>query len=132
MSTRVFRATVLAAVLLAAGPPALLSADTGEISGKVLEPNGEPSPFAELTFLEPATGAHRETVAGFDGKYLAAGLSAGTWRVVANSKQSRSAIRATTEIHAGEKVDLPLNLFAVWESVDAKDLPGMPLYGGNY
>src|SRR5437868_5973739 len=89
-----------------------LFAGPGAIAGKVLEPNGDLSPYASLTFTQTATAAHREITAGPDGTYDAPNLAAGSWSVLASSAQARSSIRVTTSVRAGETVNLSLTLVA--------------------
>ncbi len=130
-------ATLSAALLTAALSVALpVAGASSEITGSVLEPNGDPSPYASLTFTQPATAGHREitreTTAGPDGKYRAADLSPGPWSVVAVSARTRSSVRVTVDVYDGQNQLLPLKLFSIWTFVEASGLPDIPLYGGTY
>jgi len=131
-----------AAAIFLASPLILAAADTGAISGTVLEPNGEPASLATLTFIQRTTGVHSDATAGLDGKYQAAKLPAGSWSVVARSAKTGALVRATAELREGESIDLPLALFNVGTSVEApffeapffedNDLASLPQFGGNY
>ena len=132
MRSAAFRAILKVAALSAVFSLTLWAA-LGAISGRVLEPNGDLSPYATLTFTQTATGAHREITAGPDGRYEAPNLAAGSWSVSASSARSSSSIRVATNVRAGETVDLPLTLSAVPAFVaEARDIPDVPLYTGNY
>ncbi len=109
-----------------------LFAAPGAISGKVLEANGDPAPYANLTLTQTATAAHREITAGPDGRYEAPNLAAGSWSVLASSARSRSSISVIADVRAGETLDLSLTLVAVPALVEGKYLPDVPIYNGNY
>ena len=108
-------------------PLILAAADAGEISGTVLEPNGDIASLASLRFIQRTTGAHFDLTAGLDGKYRAPNLTAGPWSVVARSSKTDASVRAGAELHSGENMDLPLALFNVSIIVDS-----LPQLGGNY
>ncbi|MGA2715723.1 MAG: hypothetical protein ABSG41_21695 [Bryobacteraceae bacterium] len=114
------------AALVLTFPLILAGTDPGEISGTVLEPNGDLASLASLTFIQRTTGVHLALTAGPDGKYHARNLAPGSWSIVARSTRTKAFVRASAELHDGENIALPLTLFDIGTSVEAME------FGGNY
>lgn len=123
------RAPWVTLVIFLAGPPACMTA--GEVSGKIVEPNGEPASFAEVFLIEPVKGEHHRITAEQDGTYRISNIPGGDWIVVANSATSGATARARTRLPDGATVGFPLTLLAVGPLIEIDDLPSHPLYNGN-
>ncbi len=80
-----FGCLVIGVLLVGVAAPAL--AQTGLISGRILDENGDPIPGAHVRAENPAASpAVRETDVGDDGRYSMIGFISGQWRVTATAE----------------------------------------------
>ena len=80
-----FGCLVIGVLLVGVAAPAL--AQTGRISGRILDENGDPIPGAHIRAENPAASpAVRETDVAEDGRYSMIGFISGQWRVTATAE----------------------------------------------
>src|SRR5947209_199738 len=98
---------------------ALAQTDTGQITGKVVDPNGAAIPNATITVKSVATGSERTVQANGDGEYTITNLKPGLYDVTATG----GSFQATTqrvEVTTGSKIssDIQLGVAAVGATVN--------------
>lgn len=108
---------VFAIVFLASGPA--WAQEVAEISGRVLDPDGQGLPGVTVTVTDEETGYTRTTVTGPNGSYLFSRLQPGTYNVTASIEGFQTATREGLELLAGSEstLDWTLQLGAVEEVV---------------
>ena len=74
---------------------------TGTIEGVVLDPSDAPVQGSEVKLVEGATGLSRAVETGLDGRFLAAGLPPGTYRIEAVARGFRPAVLDGVKLSAG-------------------------------
>jgi hypothetical protein len=112
--------------------PFLLPAASGGITGKIVEPDGKPSPSALVTVIERSSGAARVLTAGEDGAYSAPDLMPGLYDVSARSARTGASASSTVELSSGGSVELSLRLSGEWNIFDVHDPASAPFSAGNY
>ena len=103
----------------------------GEISGKIVEAGGGQSALATVTIQGQTGGLRRDLIADRDGKYRASDLLADSYLVTARSVRTGASATIATVVRDGQRVDLPIQLSAVWSMLQLTGLRDLPLYGGN-
>src|SRR5580692_10241946 len=88
--------------------PFLLPAASGGITGKIVEPDGKPSPSAVVTVIERSSGAQRVFTADADGGYGAPDLAPGLYDISARSARTGASASGTVKLSSGGSVDLSL------------------------
>jgi len=97
-----------------------------QIVGAVTDGTGVPAPLAGLTIFHRESGASRVLTAGADGKYEVSDLPAGTYLVTARSVRNHSFASISVVLQAGQHIDLPIQLSAIWletKSVSSSNIP---------
>lgn len=84
--------------------------NSGAIAGTVTDANGAVVPAASLTAKNGATGIVRTTVTNGDGRFLFAGLAAGTYEVRAESGGFRTAVYSAVPVRNGTTTNLTIIL----------------------
>jgi hypothetical protein len=110
VSTRRFARLVMmcAALVLALAPARALAQETATVSGRVLNPGGEPVEGAAVTATPAAGGRARRASSGQDGAYRITGLAPGAWTFRATRLGFAPAVEEVA-VRAGEqRVDLGL------------------------
>lgn len=100
-------ATLLLLVLVTSS--AFGQADTGQIIGKVIDPNGAAVPGATVTVKSIATGAERTATADADGSYTVTNLQPGLYDVTTQGA-SFAASTQRVEVSTGARVSLETKL----------------------
>jgi hypothetical protein len=106
---------------LASAVPATAQAQRGTVRGVLLDPAGQPAPRIELRVVNEATGEVRRVISDDEGRYVAAELEPGTYRIeVAGGKYREFAARVHVAVRQDQRLDLPLALETVSTSVDVR------------
>jgi hypothetical protein len=108
---------LLLAVAFAA--PALAQSFLGTIRGTVLDPQGAPVPGATVLVVDEATGVPRATETDTQGRYEAANLRPGTYRIEVVTTSFKKVERPGVVLRAAgtARADLTLELGGVTETV---------------
>ncbi len=101
---------VVCLLVLSAGMSRLHSqTDTGTIQGSLVDQSGQPVQGASVAVVTEA-GVARRVTAGTDGKFVAAGLPAGTYTVEVSAPGFSTVIRHGVTVNAGTTENLPIAL----------------------
>src|ERR671913_280962 len=76
-----FKVLLLAALLLLSGATAFAQTETGQITGRVTDPNGAVVPGASVTVKSVETAAERAATADAEGSYTVTNLQPGLYDV---------------------------------------------------
>ena len=116
MRTFIFAAT---AILFASGL-AFSQAQTGSLSGSVLDANDAAVPGAAVDVRETRTGATAHTVSSDGGLYVFPSLAPGLWTVTAEKAGFKKLVRTEIEIFIAQRqaLDLKLEVGDVKQSVE--------------
>lgn len=117
----IVRASALAAVLVAlVGLPAAGQETTGTITGNVLDASGGALPGATVTLTHVATGRAWEVVSTETGRYTAALLPPGEYRITATLAGFRTAALTGIRVSVNDRleIDLTLAVGGVTETVE--------------
>ncbi|MDA2913520.1 TonB-dependent receptor, partial [Acidobacteriia bacterium AH_259_A11_L15] len=109
---------VLAALLVAL-PAASQVLEKGSITGTVYDPSGAVVPGATVRIINVATGAEREVSTSSDGRYAAAVLPVGEYRIEVTKSGFATAIVREVRLAVGQELiqDVTLQLGAAAEQV---------------
>lgn len=88
---------------------AMGQAETGQINGKVIDPNGAAVPAATVTIKSVATGAERNATASSDGTYVVTNLQPGLYDVTTQGG-SFAASTQRVDVTTGARVSLESQL----------------------
>ena len=109
----------ICALFLCAGSLALAQAGRGSISGQVTDAGGALIPGAQVTLLNPATGASQHTVTTSAGLYTFISLNPGVYKVTASQTGFKSVAqdKITVNVDQVSEVNISLQVGAVTETV---------------
>src|SRR5690348_9239038 len=104
----------IAAAILCAGGSWLPAAaqetvNLASISGRVVDPRGDPLPGADVVARQPATNITFERITGSDGRFRFAPLKVGTYEIHVRLDGFRPYSRSLT-VTVGSAFDLPVQL----------------------
>ncbi|HJQ32990.1 MAG TPA: TonB-dependent receptor [Pyrinomonadaceae bacterium] len=102
----------LCVVLSALAALAQSQATTGDIEGRVLDPNGAVVPNATVTAKNEATGFERTANTDADGNYRIVLLPPGTYTVEATAASFNKVANKNVEVTVGSKTSLDLSISA--------------------
>src|SRR5262245_241751 len=106
-------------VSLLAPAPALARLGTGELRGRVMDPQGAMLPGATIVAKNEGSGQFRETVSSTDGTFSMIALTPGNYELTATlsgfKKYQRGAVRV--EVGKATAIDINLPLGGVEESI---------------
>src|SRR5215831_16407536 len=87
----------------------LSQAETGQVTGTVLDPTGAVIPNAKVTVKSATTGLERQTTTTTAGTYAVTNLQPGTYTVTAEAP-GFSPVQQTADVTVGNVVGLDLRL----------------------
>ena len=103
-------ARVAAAAVVALSLAATVSAQTGQIRGKVLDDKGQPVADAKITFeYKGDLTIKRETKSDRRGTYIQAGLQSGPWEVTAEKDTLKQVLTARVTVGSMAELDFTLS-----------------------
>src|SRR5919206_142971 len=106
-----FRVVVLAALLFALSATAFAQLETGQITGRVTDPNGAVIPGAAVTVKSVETGAERNATANEEGVYTVTNLQPGLYDVTVRAQNFAPATqRVQLTVGAKESVETTLSV----------------------
>lgn len=105
--------------------PSAWAQTTGTIEGVVLDPSDAPVQASEVKLVEAGTGLSRAVETGVDGRFLAAGLPPGTYRIEAVARGFRPAVLDGVRLSAGRtaRAAIILQIGDVMEAIVIKAEP---------
>src|SRR5438067_890150 len=109
LTTKLFALTACS-VLMAASLFAQSQATTGDIEGRVLDPNGAAVPNATVTGVNQATGFERTVTADGEGNYRLILLPPGSYTVRANAQGFAQTELRDVQVTVGGKTPLEVKL----------------------
>jgi len=102
---------VMAALLWTSGvAPASAQVAAGTMAGQVVDGNAAPVPGASVTVIAAATNRARTVFTGDDGRFVAAGLAPGAYRVRVELAGFRPAVRDGVQLATGETIAIDVTL----------------------
>src|SRR3712207_5880523 len=113
----VHRLSVVAALVVLTGLPALAQAQAGRITGVVRDAQGAPREAVRVTATNAATGVTRGTTTGTGGADAIPDLAPGTYTVAAQLLGYRRVERTGVQVSGETTVDLSLEALALQEVV---------------
>jgi hypothetical protein len=115
-----FKVVVLAALLCALCATAFAQLETGQITGRVTDPNGAVVPGAAVTVKSVETGAERAATADAEGAYTVTNLQPGLYDVTVQAQNfAKSTQRVQITVGAKASVETQLSVTAIGgETVD--------------
>ena len=115
-----FRVVVFAALLFALGATAFAQLETGQITGRVTDPNGAVVPGAAVSVKSVETGAERAANSDAEGAYTVTNLQPGLYDVTVEAPNfARSTQRVQITVGARASLDTQLSVTAITgETVD--------------
>lgn len=118
---------LFAAALLLATSAASQTIEKGEISGTVLDQTGAAIPDASVRIIHVGTGAQRPLTTSSDGRYVAALLSVGEYRIEVSAKGFATTIVKGVRLAVGQNLiqDVALRLAAVGQTVEVQAEAGI-------
>ena len=112
---------LLIVALTVSGLSATAQSQRAVVRGVVLDPAGAPAPNIEMRFISEATGAGRRVASDDQGRYVAAELEPGAYRIeVEGGKYRAFAARVEVAVNQDLRLDLPLALATASTSVDVR------------
>ncbi len=113
-------ASLLLTIAVASVPGTLLAQTTGTILGQVSDSSGATVSTAKVQVQNVGTGLNREAETNESGSYLVLSLPTGTYKITVTAPGFKSYSQSNITLQVGEnaRVDVPLTLGAVSESVD--------------
>lgn len=118
--TRKILSCLIATVLLSGS--VLAQASTATITGRILDPQGNVVPGANVTATNTATGLSRTTTSNDDGEYTIAQLPPGIYEITVEAKGFSRSLQKDFELNVGTKPTLNFELKAggVAETVEVQ------------
>ena len=115
-----FRVVFLAALLFALSATAFAQLETGQITGRVTDPNGAVVPGAAVTVKSVETGAARNATADEEGVYTITNLLPGLYDVTVEAQSfAKSTQRVQVTVGAKASLETQLSVTAITgETVD--------------
>src|SRR5215208_6337360 len=115
-----FKVVVLAALLFAMSATAFAQLETGQITGRVTDPNGAVVPGAAVTVKSVETGAERAATSDAEGAYTVTNLQPGLYDVAVQAQNfARSTQRVQVTVGAKASLETQLSVTAIQvETVD--------------
>lgn len=115
-----FKVMALAVLLLALSATAFAQLETGQITGRVTDPNGALVPGAAVTVKSVETGAERTATADAEGSYTVTNLQPGLYDVTVQAPSfAKSTQRVQVTVGAKASLDTQLSVTAITgETVD--------------
>src|SRR5215207_1039164 len=115
-----FKVLVLAALLVALSATAFAQLETGQITGRVTDPNGALVPGAAVTVKSVETGAERAATADAEGSYTVTNLQPGLYDVTVQAQSfAKSTQRVRVTVGAKASLETQLSVTAIeGETVD--------------
>ncbi len=125
MFIRKFLSCLIATVLLSG--PLFAQVSTADITGRILDSQGNVVPGANVTATNTATGLTRTTTSNDDGEYTITQLPPGTYEIAVEAKGFSRALQKGFELNVGTKPTLNFEMKAggVAETVEVQG--GAPL-----
>jgi hypothetical protein len=113
-------ASLMLAIAVATLPGTLLGQTTGTILGQVSDSSGATVSTAKVQVQNVGTGLTREAETNEAGSYLVLSLPTGTYKITVTAPGFKSYSQSNITLQVGQnaRVDVPLTLGAVSESVD--------------
>ncbi|HEX8146063.1 MAG TPA: TonB-dependent receptor [Pyrinomonadaceae bacterium] len=109
-----FKAVVLAALLVALSATAFAQLETGQITGRVTDPNGAVVPGAAVVVKSVENGAVRNATADEEGVYTVTNLLPGLYEVTVEAQNfAKSAQRVQVTVGAKASLDTQLSVTAI-------------------
>ncbi len=115
-----FKVMALAALLLALSATAFAQLETGQITGRVTDPNGAVVPGAAVAVKSVETGAERAATSDAEGSYTVTNLQPGLYDVTVQAQSfAKSTQRVQVTVGAKASLDTQLSVTAIaGETVD--------------
>ncbi len=115
-----FKVMALAVLLLALSATAFAQLETGQITGRVTDPNGALVPGAAVTVKSVETGAVRNATADAEGSYTVTNLQSGLYDVTVEAQNfAKSTQRVQVTVGARASLETQLSVTAIQgETVD--------------
>jgi hypothetical protein len=115
-----FKVLALAALLVALSATAFAQLETGQITGRVTDPNGAVVPGASVTVKSVETGAERAATSDAEGAYTVTNLQSGLYDVSVEAPNfAKSTQRVQVTVGARASLDTQLSVTAIsGETVD--------------
>ncbi|HKX30057.1 MAG TPA: TonB-dependent receptor [Blastocatellia bacterium] len=85
-------------------------AETGQITGKVVDAAGAAVPGAKVTVKSTATGLERVTMSGSEGGYSVTNLQPGIYSLVVSAQGFSTSLRQQIQVTVGSKISLEIML----------------------
>lgn len=104
----------------------------GNISGTVFDPDGRPAPLASVNLIQQETGLALGLVTDQDGKYQAARVPAGLYKIVADSAYADGSVQVSVTVRDNQDVNQPIHLAPLSPVFVSGNLLDVPLNGRNY
>ena len=102
---------------------ALAQSQRAAVRGTVLDPAGAPAGKIELRFISEATGEVRRVTSDAEGRYVAAELEPGAYRIEVEGGQYRTfSARVELAVRQELRLDLPLALATASTAVDVRGM----------
>ena len=109
-----FKVVALAALLFALSATAFAQLETGQITGRVTDPNGAVVPGAAVTVKSVETGAVRNSTADEEGVYTVTNLLPGLYDVTVEAQSfAKSTQRVQVTVGARASLDTQLSVTAI-------------------
>jgi hypothetical protein len=110
---------LLAGVIFLAPVPVSAQLGTGDLRGRVMDPQGAFLPGATVVATNEASGQYRETISSTDGTFSMIALTPGTYELTATLSGFKKYQRAGVRVEVGKAVaiDISLPLGGVEESI---------------
>ena len=117
----------LALLAFAAGAPAAAQQTSGNISGRVLDPQGSAIPGATVTAKNPDTGFTRNAVSDAEGVYRLSALPVGTYDLLVELSGFTTIDRKGIVVNVGQTIDVNFDLKIAQVSENVTVLGESPL-----
>src|SRR5580704_4032677 len=116
------RCAVLLALFFGLVFTAFPQADTGTITGTVIDATGAPVPNVQVSIVQTETNFHFTSVTNNDGIYRVQSLQTGPYKVTFEAQGFKRFVREDITLRVGDvlAVDAAMQVGAVTESVEVK------------